>query len=419
MRVLVIGSGGREHALAWRLGRDGHTVFAAPGNPGMASVSECVTLAVEDRARVVEFARQRRVELVVVGPEAPLVAGLADELRAAGIPVFGPGKKGAQLEGSKRFGKEFFVRHGIRTAPFHACRTMAEVDAALKQLGGLVVVKADGLAAGKGVFVCDDEKSAQDAARSMLEGQAFGDAGRVVIVEKRLSGRELSVMALTDGKTFEVLAPAEDHKTIYDGDKGPNTGGMGTVSPASWATRMLLDVIEREILAPTVGGLAKEGIDYRGVLYAGLMVDDKNNPWLLEYNCRFGDPETQPVMARVVGNFGDHLLGCARGQLPQKPLEWDPRTAVCVVLASAGYPGPVQGPTVIRGHDQISSEEALVFHAGTAQKGSELVTNGGRVMSVCALGDDVLIARARAYRAVDKIRFDGMQFRRDIGARKT
>ncbi|HTM20967.1 MAG TPA: phosphoribosylamine--glycine ligase, partial [Kofleriaceae bacterium] len=278
MDILVIGSGGREHALTWRLRRSGHAVIAAPGNPGMAALGECVPVAVDDQAGLEKLALERKVDLVVVGPEAPLVAGLADRLRARGLAVFGPGADGARLEGSKVFSKEFFRRHGIRTAAFHSCASVADADVAIDALGGAVVVKADGLAAGKGVVVAADAAEARAAARDLLGG-AFGAASRRVVVEQRLRGRELSCMALTDGERFELLAPAEDHKTIFDGDRGPNTGGMGTVSPG-WATAALLERARSEILAPTVRGLAADGISYRGVLYAGLMVDKDGAPWL-------------------------------------------------------------------------------------------------------------------------------------------
>ncbi len=418
MRILVVGSGGREHALVWRLLRDGHTVLAAPGNPGIAAIAECLEVAPHERAVLVRNALEQKLDLAVIGPEAPLVEGLADELRRAGIPVFGPGASGARLEGSKIFGKEFFVHHGIRTAPFFACQNMKEVEAALAELGAPVVVKADGLAAGKGVFVCDEVAEARKAARSLLEDWSLGEAGRRVVVEKRIFGQELSVMALCDGRRYEVLAPAEDHKTIFDGDRGPNTGGMGTVSPAPWAKPTLLERVHREILWPTVKGLVQDGIDYRGVLYAGLMIDSGGQPWLLEYNCRFGDPETQPVMARVRGDLGAHLLGAAIGHLPETPLEWDERTAVCVVLAAAGYPGkPETGATIGGLSDEL--DQVVVFHAGTAVQGGQTVVAGGRVLGVTALGKDVEEARARAYQRVETIHFEGKQFRRDIGARNT
>jgi phosphoribosylamine---glycine ligase len=416
MKILVIGSGGREHALCWRLRQGGHAIVAAPGNPGIAAIGECVPVAAGDHGGLEQLAGERAVDLVVVGPEAPLVAGLADRLRGAGIAVFGPGAAGARLEGSKVFAKEFFRRHGIRTAAFRACASVAEADAAIDALGGAVVVKADGLAAGKGVVVADDADQARAAARALLGG-AFGDAGQRLVVEQRLAGRELSVMALTDGQRFALLAPAEDHKTIFDGDRGPNTGGMGTVSPAWWAGDALLERAAAEIIAPTVHGLAADGIGYRGVLYAGLMIDAEGSPWLLEYNCRFGDPETQPVMARFRGDLGAWLAGVALGGMPQGAPDWDPRTAVCVVVAAAGYPAAPRTGDPIEGLAE-PADDLVVFHAGTALRDGRLVSAGGRVLGVTALGDGVDAARARAYAAVERIQLPGMQYRRDIGARR-
>ncbi|HEY0479077.1 MAG TPA: phosphoribosylamine--glycine ligase [Kofleriaceae bacterium] len=420
MRILVIGSGGREHALAWRLARAGHQILAAPGNPGIAELAECAPVAVGDHAGLVELAVSRQVDLVVVGPEAPLVAGLADQLRAAGLTAFGPGAAGARLEGSKVFSKQFFARHRIPTAPFAVATTVAEADAAIDRLaaasaGGLVV-KADGLAAGKGVVVAHDAGEARAAARAMLEARRFGDAGATVVIEHRIVGREVSVLALTDGVRLEVLPAVEDHKTIFDADRGPNTGGMGTVSPA-WVTEAILARIRSEILEPTLRGLRADAIDYRGVLYAGVMVEPSGAPYLLEYNCRFGDPETQPIMARMRGDLGAVLLGAARGEMPVGALGWDARVAVCVVVAAAGYPDAVRTGDPIGGLGAIDGE-VCVFHAGTARRADgQLVSAGGRVLGITALGLGVDQARAKAYAAVDRIELAGKQVRRDIGAR--
>lgn len=415
MRILIVGSGGREHALAWRLAQAGHSLLAAPGNPGIALVAECAPVPALDLDGQVALALAREVDLVVVGPEAPLVAGLADRLRAAGVAVFGPSAQGAQLEGSKVFSKQFFARHHIRTAAFRVASSVAEVEDAIAELGAALVVKADGLAAGKGVVVCSDAQEVRAAAVEMLGGR-FGAASKQVVLEQRLSGREVSVLALTDGRGLEVLAPAEDHKTIFDGDRGPNTGGMGTVSPA-WISEDLLARIRREILEPTVAGLNAEGIDYRGVLYAGVMVDPEGQPWLLEYNCRFGDPETQPVMARLRGDLGAVLAGAARGAMPAGALSWDPRVAVCVVVAAAGYPDAPRVGEVIRGAEGPWGEGVTVFHAGTARRDDVLVSAGGRVLGVTALGATVEEARRQAYAAVDRIELPGKQVRRDIGLR--
>jgi phosphoribosylamine--glycine ligase len=417
VRILVVGAGGREHALAWRLARGGHEVIAAPGNPGIEQVARCFAIGVGELERLVALAAAERVDLVVVGPEAPLVAGLADRLRARGIATFGPGADGARLEGSKAFSKEFFARHGIPTAGFRVARSLTEADTAIDELGGACVVKADGLAAGKGVVVANDATEARAAARAMLEDRRFGDAGAVLVIEERLAGREVSVLALTDGKRIEVLPAIEDHKTIFDDDRGPNTGGMGTVSPA-WTSEQVVARIARELLEPTVRGLAAEGIDYRGVLYAGVMVDPSGVPWLLEYNCRFGDPETQPVMARAIGDLGAVLDGAARGELPHGRLAWDPRVAVCVVVAAAGYPDQVRTGDPIGGLDR-THDDVIVFHAGTGRDAEgRLVTTGGRVLGVTSLGISVEQARERAYAAVDAIALPGKQVRRDIGARR-
>ena len=417
MKILVVGSGGREHALVWRLVENGHRVIAAPGNPGIATLVPCFAVHQDEHERIASLAQEEAVDLVVVGPEAPLVAGLADLLRARGVTTFGPGATGAQLEGSKAFSKEFFARHHIPTARFAIARTVDEADAAIAEIGGggRVVVKADGLAAGKGVVVAADAEEARAAAREMLGGR-FGAAGARLVIEACIQGREVSVLALTDGKRLEVLPPVEDHKTIFDGDTGPNTGGMGTVSPA-WITTDLAQRITTEILAPTVRGLAADGIDYRGVLYAGVMVDAAGTPWLLEYNCRFGDPETQPIMARTKGDLGAALLGAARGELPTGTLAFDARVAVCVVVAAAGYPGAPRTGDPIGGLDALG-DDVVVFHAGTAMKGGTLVSAGGRVLGVTALGLGVEHARSKAYAAVDRIDLAGKQVRRDIGARK-
>jgi phosphoribosylamine---glycine ligase len=416
MKILVIGGGGREHALAWRLRKDGHAVIAAPGNPGIAEVAECVAIGVGELDRLVALAVERAVDLVVVGPEAPLVAGLADRLRAAGVATFGPGQAGAALEGSKIVAKRFFARHGIPSARFHECGDLAAVDRALAELGDRVVVKADGLAAGKGVVVCAAAGEARAAAAAMLAGR-FGEAGKRVIVEQRLTGRELSVMAVTDGRRHVVLPPAEDHKTLLDGDRGPNTGGMGTASPCGWLPADLLARVDREILSPTVAGLQADGVEFRGVLYAGVMVDEDGAPWLLEYNVRFGDPETQPVMARLGGDLGALLAAAAAGALGDQAVDVAPEAAVCVVMAAAGYPEAPRTGDLIAGLDAARAAGALVFHAGTAHKGDALVTAGGRVLGVTATGPTIEDARARAYRAVAQIDFAGAQYRRDIGRR--
>jgi phosphoribosylamine---glycine ligase len=420
MHILVIGGGGREHALVWRLARTGHRVVAAPGNPGIEALAECVAIAVDDHAKLVELAVARQVDLAVVGPEAPLVAGLADQLRAAGVATFGPGANGARLEGSKVFSKQFFARHRIPTAPFAVAATVADADAAIDRLTSAagVVVKADGLAAGKGVVVASTADEAKAAARAMLEARRFGDAGQAVVIEQRITGREVSVLALTDGVRLDVLPSVEDHKAMFDGDRGPNTGGMGAVSPA-WVTDAVMSRIRTEILEPTLRGLRDDAIEYRGVLYAGVMVEPSGAPYLLEYNCRFGDPETQPVLARMRGDLGAVLFGAARGEMPVGAFAWDARIAVCVVVAAAGYPDAVRTGDPINGLP-AGEGDVIVFHAGTARRDGDgqLVSAGGRVLGMTALGISLEQARAKAYAAVDRIELAGKQVRRDIGVRQ-
>ena len=418
MKILIVGAGGREHALAWSFCRAGHQVLAAPGNPGIAQIASCFPIAPGELDAIEELALEHQVELVVVGPEAPLVAGLADRLRSRGICVFGPGATGAQLEGSKIFSKEFFHRHGIRTAEFVATDSVATADAAVDRFGCDVVVKADGLAAGKGVVVCSTVEQAKASIRDMLVNKRFGEACSRIVVERRIRGRELSVMALTDGNRLEVLAQAEDHKAVFDGDKGANTGGMGAVSPPRWADDSLVTRIREQVFVPTLVGLQQDGIDYRGVLYAGLMIDEHGVPWLLEYNCRFGDPETQPILTRLASDLAVWLEGAAKGALPPEPLVWEDRCSVCVVLTAQGYPQTPQTGDVIHGLAKVAMmDDVVVFHAGTRKMEDSFVTSGGRVLGVTALANTTEEARALAYRAVERIEFPGMHYRRDIGKR--
>ncbi|MBI4508774.1 MAG: phosphoribosylamine--glycine ligase [Deltaproteobacteria bacterium] len=418
MKILVVGGGGREHAVAWALRRHGHAVLCAPGNPGIGRVAERLPVAAEDIDGQVQLAVEKKVDLVVVGPEAPLVLGLADALADRGVPCFGPTRKGAQLEGSKSFSKEFFARHGIPSAEFFSCRSMDEVERALAHLGDSVVVKADGLAAGKGVVVCSSAREARAAARRMLVERELGAAGERVVVEQRLMGREASILALTDGERIAVLPPAEDHKAVFDGDLGPNTGGMGVVSPTNAVSAAILDRVRAEVLLPTVRGLASEGIVYRGVLYAGLMITSDGTPLVLEYNCRLGDPEAEPLFMRWEDDPAPWLLGAATGNLPGGEPCFSPRTAACVIMAAEGYPASPRSGDEIEGIREAESlSDVVVFHSGTRQMGDRLVTAGGRVLAVTALGDDVDAARARAYEAAAMIRWRGVHYRRDIGLR--
>jgi phosphoribosylamine---glycine ligase len=420
MKILVVGSGGREHALVWALVRHGHRVLCAPGNPGMAELAECVPVKVDDLDGQARLAAERGVDLVIVGPEAPLVAGLGDAIRAKGIPCFGPSRDGARLEGSKAFTKRFFARHGIPTADFEVCTSMAEVDQALARLGGDVVVKADGLAAGKGVVVCGDAGEAREAARRMIEDGIFGDSGRTVVIERKLAGREASIFGLSDGKRFALLASAEDHKAVGDGDAGPNTGGMGVLSPNPIITDEVLARVRREVFEPTVRGLVADGIDYRGVLFAGLMIAPDGTPNMLEYNCRFGDPETEPLMVRWDGDPAPWFAGAAAGQLPSGEPPFTDGAAVCVILAAENYPATPRTGDEIHGLAEAALlPNVVIFHAGTRADGQRLLTSGGRILAVTALGEDPASARATAYGAVAKISWPGLHYRRDIGARSS
>ncbi len=418
MKVLVVGGGGREHALAWKIAASPlvEEVLCAPGNAGTHALGN-VPVPATDLERLVALARERAVGLVVVGPEEPLALGLADRLREARIPVFGPGAAGARLEGSKVFAKEFLERHRIPTAPW---RRFDRAGAAKSYLESLSVwpevVKADGLAAGKGVFVCRDAREACAVVDSLMEHKKLGEAGREVVIEEFVEGRELSVQALTDGRTLCLLESVMDYKQAGDGDIGPNTGGMGIVSPVGFVTQRLMRQVESRVLLPALHGLRVEGIDYRGVLYAGLMITEAG-PRVLEFNCRFGDPETQAIVRRMKSDIVPLLLATAQGALEkEEPPEWDARACVGVVAAAQGYPGPYEKGHVVQGlSDAQAVEESVVFHAGTALDRGQVLTNGGRVLCVTALGDDVGMARERAYRAFDAVRWTGKSGRRDIG----
>ncbi|MFP4696633.1 phosphoribosylamine--glycine ligase [Thiohalospira sp.] len=421
MDVLIVGGGGREHALAWKARQsvDAGRVYVAPGNAGTAAEPgiENLDIAADDVTGLVGRARELGIGLVIPGPEAPLVAGLADALATVGIPCFGPGAEAAQLEGSKAFAKAFMARHAIPTAA-HATFTDADAAAAwIREQDTALVVKADGLAAGKGVVVARDAAAAEAAARDMLAGNAFGEAGRRVVVEEYLPGRELSFMALVDGTDVRPLATSRDHKARDDGDRGPNTGGMGAYSPAPEVDSALFQRILDEIVEPTVEGLAADGIHYRGFLYAGLMLDAAGNPRVLEYNCRLGDPETEPLLLRLESDLVALCRAGTEGGLPAAEIEWDPRPALGVVMAAGGYPGSYRKGDAITGLAGLEDGDRKVFHAGTAQAGDgAVITAGGRVLCVTARGDDLEVARRRAYAAVDAIAFDGAFCRRDIGA---
>jgi phosphoribosylamine--glycine ligase len=419
LRVLLVGGGGREHALAWKLAQSPRlaALLAAPGNPGIARVAECVPVRADALEALVALVARERIDLTVVGPEGPLALGLADLLEARGFPVFGPSRAAAELESSKVFAKELFARHRIPTAAFAVSDDPARARAFARELGGRVVVKADGLAAGKGAVVCADLAAADRAIEDMLERRVFGDAGARVVVEEFLEGEEISVFALTDGHVVCPLASAQDHKAALDGDRGPNTGGMGAYSPAPALDDAALDEVRRTVLEPTVRAMAREGRPYRGVLYAGLMLTARG-PRLLEYNVRFGDPECQVLMPRLAEDLLPLCRAVAEGHGLPASLDWRSLAAVCVVLASGGYPGEYRTGFPIDGLDRAEARPGVtVFHAGTARRDDRLVTAGGRVLGVTAVAPDVAAAVQAAYAAAADIRFEAMHYRRDIGHR--
>ncbi len=419
MRVLVIGGGGREHALAWKLRQSPQVekVYCAPGNAGIARVAEVVPVAADDVSGLLRFARDHGVELAVVGPELPLMLGVADEFQDAGLRVFGPGRDGARLEGSKAFAKELMRRWNIPTGYFSVFENPEEAKRFVAEVGVPIVIKADGLAGGKGVIVCDDPKEADQAIDEILVARLFGDAGARVVIEEYLEGEEVSFILLTDGVSVLPFPSSQDHKRLLDEDQGPNTGGMGAYSPAPMLTAEMHARVMAEIVLPTIQALRANKIDYRGVLYVGLMLT-ASGPKVLEFNARFGDPECQALMVRLRSDLIDLLCACVEQRLGECRPVWDERASVCVVLAAAGYPGAVEKGRIIHGLEDVEAlPDVEVFHAGTARRQQQYVTNGGRVLGVTARGTDVTQAAERAYAAVSKIHFDGMQYRRDIGRR--
>ncbi|EAS62733.1 phosphoribosylamine--glycine ligase [Photobacterium angustum] len=421
MKVLIIGNGGREHALGWKVAQNPQveTVFIAPGNAGTALEPklENVEIGVEDIAALVEFAQNNRIGLTIVGPEAPLVIGVVDAFRAAKLPIFGPTEAAAQLEGSKAFTKDFLARHNIPTAEYQNFTEIEPALAYLKQKGAPIVVKADGLAAGKGVIVAMTEQKAEDAVRDMLAGNAFGEAGHRVVIEEFLDGEEASFIVMVDGKNVLPMATSQDHKRVGNGDTGPNTGGMGAYSPAPVVTKEIHDRVMKEVIYPTVEGMAAEGAPYTGFLYAGLMIMSDGTPKVIEYNCRFGDPETQPIMLRMQSDLVELCLAAIDEKLDTVESKWDPRASIGVVLAAGGYPASYNKGDVISGLPQQEIAGEKVFHAGAANNNGNIVTNGGRVLCATAMGDTVLEAQQRAYALAKQISWDGMFHRDDIGYR--
>ena len=418
MKILVVGSGGREHALAWKLVQSKRIqlVMVAPGNGGTALDPRLKNVPITDPAELADFAQKEGIALTVVGPEAPLAAGIVDLFRERGMKIFGPTQQAAQLESSKDLAKAFMHRHGIPTAKYQTFTDAAAAHQYIEQNGAPIVIKADGLAAGKGVVVAMTLDEAHAAIDMMLSDNRFGDAGARVVIEEFLDGEEASFIVMVDGKNILPLATSQDHKRLLDKDEGPNTGGMGAYSPAPIVTPQLHARVMREIIQPTVKGMEKDGIPYTGFLYAGLMIDAQGNPKTLEFNCRMGDPETQPIMSRLKTDLVSVMEHAVNGTLDTIELEWDRRTALGVVMAAGGYPDSPKKGDVITGIP-AETADSMTFHAGTVLENGELKTSGGRVLCVVGLGDSVRVAQKHAYEAVDQIRFDGMQFRRDIGWR--
>lgn len=421
MKILIIGSGGREHALAWRVAQSAgiETVFVAPGNAGTQNEPgvENIAIAAEDIDGLLAFALKQQIGLTIVGPEAPLVAGIVDCFSAAGLACFGPSAAAAQLEGSKAFAKDFMARHKIPTAAYGNFTDIDEAIAFIHEHGAPIVVKADGLAAGKGVIIAQTVQAAEAAVRDMLAGNAFGEAGHRVVVEEFLQGEEASFIVMADGEHVLPLATSQDHKARDEGDLGPNTGGMGAYSPAPVVDAKLHQRAMQEVIMPVIRGMAKQGSPFTGFLYAGLMIDPQGDIKVLEFNVRFGDPETQPIMLRLQSDLAELCLAAVHGKLDQHEAQWDSRPAIGIVMAAGGYPDSYSKDHVISGIDAANGDNVKVFHAGTAMNGDDIVTSGGRVLCVTALSDSVRQAAAAAYAGCEKIHWDGAFYRRDIGYR--
>ena len=419
MRVLIVGGGGREHALAWKIGQSPKVekIFCAPGNAGTAEVAKNVDIPADQVARLLKFAQENKIGLTVVGPEQPLVLGIVDKFQEKGLRVFGPSALAAELEGSKVFCKDLMKKHGIPTGEYRVFETPESAQDYVKARKEKLVVKADGLAAGKGVIICNDGQSAAKAIQTIMQDKAFGEAGNRIVVEEFLEGQEVSLLAFTDGEIVLPLDAAQDHKAALDGDLGPNTGGMGAYSPAPIFTEALKQEVMLTIMLPTIEAMKMEGRDYTGIIYAGLMLTE-GGPKVLEFNVRFGDPETQPLLMRMQNDIIPLFEACIDGSLDQQEVEWKPESAVCVVMAAEGYPGSYEKGKVIHGLQSAGKHsDVQVFHAGTKCSDGDVVTNGGRVLGVTALGDDFAKAIANAYNAVEQISWDGVHYRNDIGRR--
>ena len=418
MNILILGSGGREHALLWKLAQspEATKLYAVPGNPGMAELAECVAGSIEDNAAVVKFAQEKKIDLVVVGPEVPLMNGVVDALRAAGIKAFGPTKAAAELEGSKSFSKDIMKKYGIPTAKYEVFTDADAARAYIEKEGAPIVIKANGLAAGKGVIVAETKEQALDAVHEIMDDAAFGKAGSRVVIEAFMEGEEASLLAFTDGKTIRPMVSSQDHKRAYDGDKGPNTGGMGTYAPAPVMTKDMVEQATEKILKPMIAAMAKEGRPYQGCLYAGLMITEEG-PKVVEFNARFGDPETQVVLPLLKGDLVKIMQACVDGTLDTAAVDWEDGAAVCVVMASGGYPKSYKKGYAIDGLKKAESLGTFVFHAGTAKKDGKVVTSGGRVLGVTARGGGIKEATEKAYKGVEAIRFTDEFHRKDIAHR--
>jgi phosphoribosylamine--glycine ligase len=420
MKVLVIGGGGREHAIVWKLSQSRHVdkIYCCPGNAGIAEIAECIDVRQDDFQALLDFVKYEWVDMTIVGPEDPLSKGIVDLFEKEGRRILGPTKAAAQLESSKVFSKDLMRSHGIPTADYKVFTSYLHAEEYVKMKGTPIVIKADGLAAGKGVFIASTMAEAMDALRIIMKDRAFGDAGNRVLIEDCLQGEEASFMAFTDGKSIVPMVSSQDHKRIFDDDKGLNTGGMGAYSPAPVVTPELEKIVMERVMKPTIRALRAEGITYKGVLYAGLMIDSNGTPNVLEFNCRLGDPETQPVLSRLDTDLMDIAMAIAEERLADITVAWKPEPAVCIVISSGGYPGTYRKGDVITGIADANSLEGVhVFHAGTAFRDDQVVTSGGRVLGVTAIGSDIAAARDRAYEAAGRIYFDGMHYRKDIAGR--
>ena len=416
MKVLIIGGGGREHAIAWKLSQSAKVskIYCAPGNAGIAELAECVPIAASDIEALADFAATNQIDLTFVGPEDPLLLGIVNLFEKRGLSVFGPKKEAAIIEGSKSFAKDLMKKYQIPTAAYETFTDYESALSYLHQVGAPIVIKADGLAAGKGVIVAMSMEEAEQALHDMMQDEVFGSAGATVVIEEFLQGEEMTLLSFVDGKNVKQMETSQDHKAVFNGNQGPNTGGMGTYSPVSHIPQTLVEDIMKDIVKPAVAAMAAEGRPFSGILYTGLMLTEKG-PKVIEFNARFGDPETQVILPRLKTDLMDIFLACVSGGLDQLQLEWSEQAAVCVIMASAGYPGPYEKGEVITGLE-TQSRNTVVFHSGTAKENGQVVTNGGRVLGVTAIGDTIEMARSGAYAAVNQIHFDGAHYRTDIAA---